>query len=51
MKPKFGMQAVVSAVILGCALYIVLSHGYPAQDKHWAYGMMGTILGYWMKPK
>jgi hypothetical protein len=48
---KLIMQAVVSAAILCCALYIVLSHEYQAQDKHWAYGAMGTILGYWMKPK
>ena len=48
---RLVMQVLVSATILGCAFYIVLSHGYDAQDKHWAYGALGTILGYWMKPK
>ncbi len=44
------MQAVVSTAILGCALYVILSLKYGPQDKHWAYGSEGTILGYWLRP-
>jgi len=45
------VQIVVSLAILGCALYIVLSHSYAEQEKHWAYGVIGTILGFWLKSK
>lgn len=45
------MQILVSLAILGCALYIVLSHSYTEQEKHWAYGVIGAILGYWLKSK
>jgi hypothetical protein len=48
---RIVMQVGVSALILICALYIVLSQTYATQDKHWAYGVLGTILGYWFKPK
>jgi len=44
-------QLVVTLAILGVALYIILSHGYQPQDKHWAYGAAGTILGYWVRSK
>ena len=48
---KPTMQILVSLAILGCALYIVLSHSYAEQEKHWAYGVIGAILGYWLKSK
>jgi hypothetical protein len=43
------MRVFVSIVILGCAVYIVLSHSYDLQEKHWAYGSLGTILGFWLR--
>jgi hypothetical protein len=43
------MQAGISTVFLGCALVIVMSHAYDPQEKHWAYGTLGTILGFWLK--
>ena len=49
--PRTIMQIVVSLTILGCAVYIVLSRSYDPQEKHWAYGSAGTILGYWLKSK
>jgi hypothetical protein len=49
--PKLSgtMQVIVSVAILACALAIILSSKYGPQDKHWAYGSAGTILGFWLK--
>jgi hypothetical protein len=46
---RLGMQVIVSLVILGGALFIILSERYDPKDKHWAYGSVGTILGFWLK--
>jgi hypothetical protein len=44
-----GAQLVISAVLLVAALFVILTKRYPAQDKHWAYGALGTIVGFWLK--
>jgi hypothetical protein len=43
------MQIVVSVVILSAALYLILSQRYDVEDKHWAYGAAGAVVGYWLK--
>jgi hypothetical protein len=45
------MQVVISLVLMVAALLIVLSHAYDSQEKHWAYGTLGTILGFWLRSK
>ena len=45
----FVMSIVVSLAVLGSALYIVLSGGYAEAEQKWAFGAIGTILGYWLK--
>lgn len=42
-------QLVISAVLLIAALFVILTKRYPAQDKHWAYGALGTVVGFWLK--
>jgi len=44
-----GTQLVISAVLLIAALFVILAKRYPAQDKHWAYGALGTVVGFWLK--
>ena len=44
-----GAQLVISAVLLVAALFVILTKRYPAQDKHWAYGALGTVVGFWLK--
>jgi hypothetical protein len=44
-----GTQLVISAVLLIAALFVILTKRYPAQDKHWAYGALGTVVGFWLK--
>jgi len=48
-KAHLAMQIIISVVVLGASTFIILSHSFDAKDKHWAYGSVGTILGYWLK--
>jgi hypothetical protein len=43
------MQVVISVFILGSALYVILSGQYQADEQKWAYGMVGTVVGFWLK--
>jgi len=44
-------QLGVSVLLVVPALYIVLSNGYPPQEKNWAIATLGTILGFWLRGK
>ncbi|MFZ0277199.1 MAG: hypothetical protein WA254_04200 [Candidatus Sulfotelmatobacter sp.] len=44
------MQAVVSLAVLGVSLFIILTHGLGADIKRWAYGSVGMVVAYWLKP-
>jgi len=46
---RTGMQIAVSVLCLLTALYIILSQRYDAKEQHWAYGVVGTILGFWLR--
>jgi len=39
----------VSVVILVTAVVIILSNSYPDSHLKWAFGVVGVILGYWLK--
>ena len=45
------LQILISLVLLGAGLYVILSKQYGAADTNWAYGMVGTVVGYWLKGK
>ena len=42
------MQAIVTGSVLASSLYVIVSKRYAEMDKKWAYGSVGTILGYWL---
>lgn len=44
---RIGMPALLSLVVIAAALYVILSKGYAAADEKWAFGAVGSILGYW----
>ena len=46
---RFYAQIAISAVLLAAALYIILSTSFSPSEKHWAYGTVGTIIGFWLK--
>lgn len=43
------MRIIVTLTVLLCALYIILSKHYEADQQKWAFGVIGTVLGYWLK--
>lgn len=45
------MSILVTLVLLLCALFMVMSGRYPKEAQHFAYGVIGTIIGYWLRPE
>lgn len=43
------MQALISLIVLGSALYIILSKRYIGDTQKWAYGIIGVIVGFWLQ--
>jgi hypothetical protein len=43
------MQILMSLAALGVSFYIILSSSYDAGSKHWAYGTVGSLFGFWLK--
>lgn len=39
----------ISFLVLSSALFIVLNDSYSDPAQKWAFGAIGTILGYWLK--
>lgn len=48
---RLMMQALVSLVVLGTALFVILAHIFEQDAKRWAYGSAGMVVGYWLKYK
>ena len=46
--PKLLGAVVVTIPVLGCALYVIVAPVYQETDKKWAYGAVGTLLGFWL---
>ncbi len=44
-----SVRMIVYLAVLGASLFIILSKKYNADDKKWAYGTVGAILGYYLK--
>lgn len=40
------MSVIITIAILGAALFIILSGQYSDSDAKWAYGSLGTVIGY-----
>lgn len=47
---KGAMAAVITLVLLIAALWVILSKRYQDAEKKWAFGIIGTIVGYWLSP-
>ena len=49
-KQKFEyVRIFISFLVLSSALFIVLKDSYSDPAQKWAFGAIGTILGYWLK--
>ena len=42
-------RIVVSLGVLGAALTLILLDRYPDDVEKWAFGVIGVILGFWLK--
>lgn len=45
--PPFSVM--VSFIVLLAALWVILSKWYPPEVEHWAYAMVGTVVGFWLR--
>ena len=43
------MQVVLSLLVVMAALYLVLLQDADTEAQKWAYGIIGIILGFWLK--
>ena len=43
------MQGLVTVTALGASFWIILSGGYPDAHLKWAFGMVGVVIGYWLR--
>lgn len=44
---KESFRGLLSLLILLSALYVVLARSYGPESQKWAFGAVGTIMGYW----
>lgn len=47
-KSREIMQIIISLVVLVASLYIILSKKYDNDVQKWAFGAIGTVIGYWL---
>lgn len=40
---------IVTLLVLVCALWVILSKQYDSEQQKWAFGVIGIVLGYWLK--
>lgn len=45
---KLIMSFIITVLVLAACLYVILARKYTDADKKWAYGAIGTILGFWL---
>lgn len=43
------IRACISLAVLGAALYIIIEGRDSDKSSEWAYGAVGTVIGYWLK--
>jgi hypothetical protein len=39
----------ISLILLLCGVAVVMLQRYDANQKHWGYATLGTILGFWLR--
>ena len=48
-RATFLVRVGISAVVLIAALNVVLSAGYDDSFNKWAFGIIGVVVGYWLR--
>jgi len=45
---KTLIQLFLTVALVGAALYVILSKDFASDEKRWAFGTIGTLIGYWL---
>jgi hypothetical protein len=48
-RARLCVRAGLSFLITASALYVVLSGHYSPSDVAWASGLLGIVIGYWLR--
>ena len=48
-KYKLVTSTIISGLVLLAALYIILAEKNSPESEKWAFGAVGTIIGFWLK--
>lgn len=48
-KAKDFVMMAISLILLLCGVAVVMLQRYDANQKHWGYATLGTILGFWLR--
>jgi len=48
-KIRLYTRIAITSIILIAGLYIILSQAYQEDYTKWAFGIIGVIVGYWLK--
>ena len=43
------VQIIISVLLAVVSLFVVRSDRYGSKQRHWAYGTIGVLLGFWLK--
>ena len=47
--PRVLVQVVLSILLAVVSLLVIRSERYGPTSRHWAYGALGVLLGFWLK--
>lgn len=47
--PTLIIQATLTGIFGVACLFVIFSKRYEPTERHWAYGALGTILGFWLR--
>ncbi len=39
----------ITVLLCAVSIHVILSRRFTPTQKHWAYGTIGTLIGYWLK--
>ena len=46
---KLYVKITISTIMLVASLYVTLSQKFPDEYNEWAFGMIGLVVGYWLR--
>jgi len=43
------MQSVLTIAVVGVALYVIINPADRPEAQKWAFGVIGTLIGFWLR--